>query len=258
MVDSNRELQEISDKIHKKYEKLLKARKAKENYETRKKNFYELFSEKKATYLVSGIACTLVLVFDYFVSHETLQYLARIIRIQSSVLALIFTLLDAALASLASGGLAGNNTYKKELQRKIFRPILLGLGILKLILFGLFVHDSYLTIDALGNRIFPLTTWEFLRVILPQTLFIFIVYSVLTFAGLGLFYLVGGIYFFISGFLLENPEDIEKHIRELFSHFRHNSYTEFEPNLISYGLREIYNDVNQIRSNLKERKYEQN
>ncbi len=260
MVDSYRELREISDKILQKNEKLLKARKAREKYEKKKSEFNEFFSEKKATYLIYGIACSIVLVFDFFVSHQTLQYLAKIIRVPPSSLALIFTLFDATMAILASGGLS-TNTYKRELQRKIFRPILTSLGLLKLILFGFYVYDSYLIVDAFGNRVFPLSTWEFVRVLLPQIIFIFIVYSVLTFAGLGLFYIFGGLILIVAGFLLDNPDEIEKKIRELFNHFRTISNNSFESNLQSYGLKRIYDDVSQInpiKSNFEEKKYEQN
>ncbi|MFN3781517.1 MAG: hypothetical protein ACK4SO_05025 [Candidatus Kapaibacteriota bacterium] len=261
MVDASPRLNEISEKIRKKNESLLKARKSRVKFEKKKREFDEIFWEKKPTYLVYGIACIVVLIFDFIVSHQTLQYLARILRFPPASMALIFTILDAALAVLASGGLASNDSYKRKYYRMIFRPILILLGTLKLVLFGFFVYDSYLIIDAFGNKVFPLSTWEFLRVILPQIIFILIVYSVLTFAGLGLFYVFGELFFLIWKFTLDNPDEIEKQIRELFDDFRTISPNSFESNLLSYGLKDIYDDVSQtnpVKINFEEKKYEQN
>lgn len=253
------QLQGIAQDINKKYELLLKTREAREKYESKKENFFEIFSERKQLYLVMGIVCIMVLIFDYFVSHETLQYLAQIIRLQSSVLALIFSILDGALAILASGGLAGNNTRLKELQRKIFSIILILLATTKLVLFGFFVYDSYLAIDSFGNKVLTLTSWEFIRVLLPQLIFIIIVYSVLTFAGIGLFYIVGIAWYAIYGTLLRNPLAIEEKIRTLFNkHFRYTASERFEEELQFHNLQKIYNDVNQGKSSQGVKEYGQN
>ncbi len=258
MAQNMQDLRDLSNVIFKQYERLKKSRSDKRKYDEKKENFLGIFYEKKQLYLVYGIACIIVLFFDYFVSHETLQYLARLIRIPPSALALIFSFLDGALAILASGGLAGSNMHKKELQKKTFGTILVLLGIVKLILFGIFTYDSYLVIDSFGNKYFTLTWWEFIKVLLPQTIFVIIVYSVLTFAGIGLFYIVGIAWFALYGILLENPVLIEKKIRKLFLNFRDLEPEKFEDNMKFYNLHSIHNDVNQIKDNLGVSKYEQN
>jgi hypothetical protein len=240
-----KELADIGFDIRKTYEKLKSAREANEKYLKKKEEFFEIFTEeKKGRYIVGGLLCILVLIFDYWVSHNTLEYLAEIIRIPREALALLFSLVDALLAIFASGGLAGANSRRKAIHRKAGLPILILLGAVKILLFIFLVINRYTEIDPITQQeIYILSFFDTLKIIGPQVLFVAIVYSILGLMGFGLWYILGIILYWVYKELLSKPLDYELKLQKLFHYFKENAKDEFEQSLKEQKLEEIYNEI---------------
>lgn len=251
-MDSSKNLEAVlKDKvanIRKLYEKLILAEKHFENFTNKKQEFLELFlHEKPGRYVVGGILCILVLIFDFWVSHRSLEYLSDIIRVPKEFLALLFSILDGFLAIYASGGFAGFDSHKKDIHRKSGVPVLFLLGIVKIILFVILVVNKYTEIDPnTSQEIFTLSTSDTIKIIGPQVFFVIIVYSILATNGFGLWYILGLGYYGIYRFLLQNPETLRFKLRNLFNNLKEllsNSGKDFNDFLTKEELWEIYNKI---------------
>ncbi len=199
-------------------------------------SFHKVFDENIGWYLIQGLLCIIVLLFDYWVSGNTLKYLAQTIKIPVQFLALVFTLLDAGIAILASGGLAGDNNLSRKNMRKTWHPILIILGVAKLTLFVFFVYDRY------QNQ------WGFIeqiQTILPQVLFIIIIYFILSKAGFGLWYILGKFFYGIWSTLLLDQNKLvnEQHENCIdFQTLAHNQKVDPVTKARELGIIEIYNE----------------
>ncbi|MCX7909905.1 MAG: hypothetical protein N2560_10390 [Ignavibacteria bacterium] len=240
--------------IRKQYENLLRAEKAYHNFEKKKQDFFELFSEEKTSrYVVGGVLCLLVLIFDFWVSHRSMELLADVIRVPVAFLALLFSILDGFLAIYASGGLAGLNQRRKELHKKSGVPILILLGLVKIVLFVILVINKYTEIDPnSGLEVFQLSTFDAIKIIGSQVLFVIIVYSILSTNGFGLWYLFGVIWFGFYKALLENPEKITFELRKLFNNLLELTKDGFEEILTKEQLTEIYKKVSKTNEVINE------
>ena len=258
------ELQEIVESINNLNQKLDESKHYLSEFKKKFNSFIEVFPSNKGTYLVLGIICLAVLIFDFFISEKSLLYLSDIIKIRVFFLALIFTILDGGIAILASGGLAGANLVKANSMKKIWRPILILLAIIKLILFGVLVYNSYYGGDIYGNEIIPLGSWEMVKIIIPQVFFVAITYFVLGKAGFGLYYIVGIAYFGVLKFLLSNPMMFENKLYDKCMEFKQSvgSYNNqpdaviIEEEIKNFGIQEIYWNI--ISNNNKGTKNGQN
>lgn len=209
----------IAQEMRELYAKYSFATESKRKYLEKKQNFEDFFTDKLGLYVVFGIISIAVLFFDFWVTRQAIEYLAELVYISKDLLAFLIMIIDAGLAIIASGGLAGSDYHKQQKMKKIARPILYLLGLVKIILYVILVYNSYLVLSPDGTKIFTLTTWEFIRVVAPQVIFLLIIYSVLSFAGIGLFYLCGLLYYGLYLSLLNNPETYEKKIKAGFDKF---------------------------------------
>ena len=214
------ELQQMAEEISNKRHKLQDAKFHMSRFQVKFDDFMEVFHEKKANYLIQGLLCLAALLFDFLVSEKSLGYLAQIIRMPVGLIALLFSILDAGLAILASGGLAGSNFVKKKKHVRMWRPILFVLAAIKIALFIMLIWTSYNIVDANGKLIQSLTTMDYVRIILPQVLFIAAIYVVLAKAGFGLYYLVGNSYFAIKKFLITDVNKLESEIKNNCTEFK--------------------------------------
>jgi hypothetical protein len=151
------------------------------------------------------------------VSVRTMLYLSDILRIKVEFIAIIFSILDGFIAILASGGFARIQHQKEKMQRR-YRPILVLLAIVKITLFLVYLYNSNLTVEN-GEMISQLSTLEFLRILIPQVLFIVVIYLVLGIAGFGLWFIVGRVWYGVYKFLLTNPGDIEINLKKKCRYF---------------------------------------
>jgi hypothetical protein len=220
MTDKQRsELENIKSDILKLENNLINSEKHQKKYEDKLSDFNKLFEENKGFYIVQGLICIAVLIFDFFVSTNTLQYLAQILKISVEFLAVIFSLLDGGIAILASGGLAGTNTVIQKKMRRTWRPVLFLLGFVKIVLFGVLIYNTYYIVVA-DQVMFELSSFDLLRIVVTQIIFILIIYAVLTKAGFGLWYLCGGFYYSIWKFLLSEPDYLKAKLKEELIDFR--------------------------------------
>ncbi|ROL57819.1 hypothetical protein D9V84_03645 [Bacteroidetes/Chlorobi group bacterium Naka2016] len=231
--------------IRKLNEDFERAQKSFEKFNKKKQDFLELFvHEKSGRYVVGGILCLLVLIFDYWVSHRSLEYLSDIIRVPKEFLALLFSVLDGFLAIFASGGFAGPDSSKKEKHRKSGIPILILLGLVKIILFIILVVNKYTEIDPVTSQeIYTLSTIDSIKIIGPQVIFVIIVYSILSTNGFGLWYILGLGYYGIYQLLLVNPESVKFKMRKAFNSLKEIAKDQFNDILSREELWDIYYKV---------------
>jgi len=182
----------------------------------RRKGFDNLISSKSQKLISFGVLCLLALAFDYVVSNSTMAPLARYIGIKIFILALIFNVFDAIVAILASGVTAKRVIDTKNL-KKIWRPVLWLLFIIKSSLFIAFALKGHSNV---------------LEIILMLAL-AFLVYIILDFAGEGLYFIFGKIkYWFLMEIWNKKPDDVRKQIqrqcRKLSNEIKDFGYDEDE------------------------------
>ena len=221
MTDKQKmELQVIADNIFTLKSKLERVKSHLEEYKEKYNSFVEVFEENRSGYIIQGIICIAVLVFDFWVSEKSLLYLAQILRIKVEFIAIVFSFLDGGIAILASGGLSGTNLVSRKKLQKTWRPILFILAFVKIILFALLIYTSYYMVDIDGKVIFQLETWDMLKILVPQVFFVALIYFVLGKAGFGLWYISGVVYFSVWKFLLSNPDQEEAKLKEQCNDFK--------------------------------------
>jgi hypothetical protein len=223
MTDKQRmDLQVIADKILSLKKKLDLSIQYRQVYDAKYNDFVDVFHENKGESLVKGLLCLVVLIFDFIVSQQTLFYLAIILRIDVVFIAIIFSILDGGIAILASGGLAGTNPYSRRKMQKTWRPILVLLAVVKIVLFVVYLKYSYSSniIDVDGGVSSQWGGSEMLRILIPQIFFVAIIYFVLGVAGFGLWYIVGIAYYGIWEFLLTDPVVVENKLIEKCKEFK--------------------------------------
>lgn len=224
MTDKQKmDLQIIADKITSIKSNLDSARHYLTEFNKKYNDFFEVFQEHKGTYLVQGIICLAVLLFDFWVSEKSLWYLFQIIRVKVEYLAILFSLIDGGIAILAIGGLAGTNLILRKKMQKTWRPVLIILAIIKVILFFILIYNYYIHVDENGKVLFELGSLGMIKTILPQVFFIAIIYFVLGKAGFGLWYVIGTFYFGTWKFLLASPIQEETKLNEQINDFKTTS-----------------------------------
>ena len=188
-------LKPFADKIIKLQQKIPKLKKIREDILERQESFSKHVSKDVQTYIIFGMLCVLAIIFDHFVSTNTMSPIAKSIHIPVAILALLFSLIDLGVASLASG-IRTKRFLEIEKMKRIWRPILWFLFVIKISLFVIFAYQST-----------PI------KGILIMSALAFLVYLILDFAGKGIYYLTGKIkYWFLLEIWNEKPEDIENKI----------------------------------------------
>ena len=205
-------LQSIAESIRNLNDKKEKAIQYENEFVESNNKFHRQFEGNLDRYIISGILCIAVLIFDFWVSERSLHYLAYYLGIKVQFIAILFTLIDAGLAILANGSF-GANSWNLEISKKRWRAVLIILGIIKLVLFVMMV-----VFDDPSNQFTLSSILE--KNIITQALFITVVYSVLTYAGFGLWFLIGLVYFGTWKFLLSDPSKIELDLRKHWDHFK--------------------------------------
>jgi hypothetical protein len=189
-------LKPFADKIIKLQQKLPKLTKIRKEILDRQESFLQNVKKDSQMYILFGFLCILAIVFDYFVSVNTMKPIAHLIHIPVVLLALLFSFIDLGVASLASG-IRAKKFLEIEKMKKIWRPILWLLFLIKISLFIIF---------AINNT--PI------KGILIMIALALIVYFILDFAGKGIYFIAGKIkYWFLLEIWNEKPEDIENKIK---------------------------------------------
>lgn len=205
MMDHLDFLKPIADKINSIDSKIDQARLDQENAKTSESKFLKLFTTPYGKYILYGILCLVALLFDFFVNKTTLIWLDRLTGLPVEVFAIIFLVIDGCVAVLAAGLLA-KDYIEKTKQRNMWRPVLWGLGIVKIVLFVVFVS---LVQKGSGN-----IDWVMTGI---QILFVALIYIILDNSGSGLYFLLGKLWhLFIQQIWIDTPEDLKRKKQLLF------------------------------------------
>ncbi len=198
------------DKIKKLKTKLEESKSKKLVFEKKHSDFLSLFSEPKGKLILYGVLCVMALLFDFLISTQTMGwiYILAKKRLPVELIALIFTCFDGGLAILVGGAYARNHVAK-IIERKKWRTILWGLGIIKIALFITMVKiispGSYS-----GSNL----------MMLFMVLFTGGVYVILDYMGTGLLFLLGSFRHFLETEIFnDSPETVEKKLKTAFSYF---------------------------------------
>ena len=171
--------------------KIEKAQAWHDRYNKGKGTFDSYFGDSVGKYAAFGLLCIAAMVFDYYVNSRTMAVLGRLLHTSTSLLAFILTVVDGFLAIQASGLLERRSDVLKERSMKMWTLVLWMVGTVKIILFATFVF-KYSTVMINSTVVNAL-----LIIVLPQTIFTLIIYAILHFAGAGLWYYYGSVWYAI-------------------------------------------------------------
>ena len=204
------ELQDIANDIESLKRRYDRVKQSNEKHSNKYLDFQKIFSENKSIYIIQGIICIAALVFDFWVTSTSIEYLTNVINVNSVYLAVLFSIIDAGVAILASGKLSGDDPLKVKKYKRLFRPVLVILGIVKAILFvSLIISQEESTYTGIVS-IFANSA--ILQAVIIQFVFIATVYFILGIASIGLWFIFGRLYFQFWKFLLASPYIYENKI----------------------------------------------
>ena len=157
----------------------------------------EFMSDINKEHIYFAFLCILALIFDFILSRITMKPLVKSTNMEPEVFALIFNLMDAFIAILASGILA-NDLLGKFKHKKIWIPVLWVLCLIKI---TLFVGFAFSSMKLIG--------------ILFIVLLVLLVYAILHFAGGGLYFLFGKIKFAFLEIWHDSPIQKKQELQKL-------------------------------------------
>jgi hypothetical protein len=194
-------LKPLSDKIHKANSAIPQAEKDIAEAKASEEKFLSLFTPPYGKYILFGVLCLAALLFDFFVNEQTLGWLGRMAKLPVEIFAAIFMIIDACIAVLAAGLLA-DDIIDKTKHKKIWRSVLWGLGVVKIILFLVYVTIKQ---DGFGD-----TNWYWPGL---QIIFVALIYIILDNAGSGLYYILGKFWHLVKQQIwYDNPEELRNDI----------------------------------------------
>ncbi len=162
----------------------------------------QFFKDVKKEQIYFAIVCILALLFDFLLSMKTMRPLRKYLLVPTPIIALIFNVMDAVFAILASGILIKDFKDLISIRRNkvIWLSLLWALCIVKI---TLFFQSSWF--HPQSNHIG----------IVLIIIFTLLVYSVLHFAGSGLYYLSNVVKFWFLEIWNDNPTTIKNKIQNL-------------------------------------------
>lgn len=169
--------------------KIEKAEAWHEKYSSSKLRFDSHFGESAGKYAVLGLLCVAAMIFDFMVNSRTMAAFGKLLHTNTSVLASILTVLDGFLAIQASGLLDRRSEVLKERGRKLWLVVLWIVAAVKIVLFITFwLKFAHVTVGAqeLPKNILNA---------LPNVIFTVVIYAIFHFAGAGLWYIYGNVWY---------------------------------------------------------------
>ena len=181
-----------------------------------KAQFDHHFGESSGKYAVLGLLCVAAMVFDFMVNSRTMASFGKLLATKTAVLATMLTILDGFLAIQASGLLDRRSEILKGRSSKLWLWVLWTIAGVKIILFLLF-YQMQATLWVNG-QIMP----KVMLPALPIVAFTLVIYAIFHFAGAGLWYVYGNIWYtarrLFGPDLLKLRSDLRKYESELKSH----------------------------------------
>lgn len=158
------------------------------------------FDVEHTKYLVFGLLSFLALVFDFWVSRETMKPLAQITKLKPEVVALLFNLLDALIAIYASGILAKGIISIEKAKRVggAFLWSLCGVKIILFVVYGKIIVSGHISIVGMV-------------IIIALAI---LIYAILHFTGSGLLYILTRFKYWIIKTWADDPNTLKNNNRK--------------------------------------------
>ncbi len=155
-------------------------------------------------YFFLAVVTLICLAIDFLITQQLLGWLGMMIQISPQVLALLITLLDGAIAAMASGETAVDQWEAHELRRR-WRKILWGMAAIKIFLFWIFIF------------VYQGSYQQQLHIALFAEVFIFsgvtlIIYVGLLWAGGGLVWLTSRLRLWLWHLIAGSPEHYQEQL----------------------------------------------
>lgn len=191
--------------------KIEKAQAWHEKYSSSKLRFDSHFGESAGKFAAFGLLCIAAMVFDFYVNSRTMGVFARLLHTSTATLAVILTLVDGFLAIQASGLLERRSDVLKDRSMKTWVFVLWAVAFVKILIFVTFIFKyTTLTVDGAQTAMMD----ALIIIVLPQAIFTLIIYSILHFAGAGLWYYYGNIWFSIRRLFEPNLRQLKAQYHE--------------------------------------------
>lgn len=174
----------------------------------KKNNFLNIFKNDQYKFSFFAVLAFAVLIFDYIVNNTVLIWLSKLTSAPVEFFAIIFLIIDASVAVIASGVFAKDEADKYNTM-KTWRAVLWSLALLKVIIFIIYVLIYNKNYDPI--------------LLLVQVGFIFSVYTILHLTGSGLGMVIGKMWFGISELWYEDPNELNQKYRSLWSEIDNKS-----------------------------------
>jgi hypothetical protein len=197
--------------------KIARAQERRDKLQTSKVAFEQYFGSNSGKYAALGLLCFSAMVFDLYVNSVTLKMLAGLLKTPSWLLAVMITFIDGFLAVQASGLLEVSSDVLRSRSKSRWSTILWLIAIAKIIFYVTYVFAAIPSVGLDDVAIQAIVT-----LIIPQVLFIFIIYSILHFSGAGLWYYCGHIWYAFLNSTISNVNTLiskrDGHVADLKAH----------------------------------------
>lgn len=180
------------------------------NIDLKEKEFLASAPKPHGKFFLYGLLCAAAIIFDYVITFKTTALFDEFLP--PSLLAFILSFIDLSVATLQAGTFS-KTTAGKTIAKKQWRPILWGLGLIKILLFIILVY--FIQPDE-----FELSTNWLLTII--ELLLLVLVYVIFDFAGEGIYYIFNKFKFlFLKNIWYDDkePDKVARKIKEAFYKF---------------------------------------
>jgi len=226
MAGNDKTVELLLNEIRNTQEKLKRAELKKAAVSIDKAAFQSFFESHPGRYVMYGLLCVTVMVFDFIVNGRTMVWLARMLQTGPAFIATILTLVDGFLAIQASGIFDVKNPILMERSKRKWQIILWSLAFVKMIAYVVFVVMRSQIVNADTGQAVSTGYGKVAMMAIPQLIFIIVIYSLLHICGSGLWYFIGSGWYGIRSLQSGDPSSLRKvlhkHATDLKSHCKAN------------------------------------
>lgn len=223
----------IAEKINKFNQKKVKGDKIFQEIGNKENVFLASVPNPHGKFILYGLLCLAAIFFDFVITNKTMVSFEEFLP--PAILAIILSFIDLSVATLQAGTFS-KTTAGKTIARKQWRPVLWGLGLIKILLFIILVYFIY------PDEFESSTNW-LLTII--ELLLLILVYIILDFAGEGIYFIFNKMKFtFLKKVWYEDlePSKVDSRTKKVYSDL------DLEINKNNHVKNEVYDFFNLPKS----------
>jgi hypothetical protein len=217
MAKSSDSTKIILNEMREAHLKLDRVRRKTEQVKSSLASFNEYFEAHGGRYVVFGLICLTVMVFDFIVNGRTMIWLSRMLHTQSWIIASILTLVDVFLAVQASGIFDVKDPVIMRRSKRKWQIILWSIAAIKMIAYVVFIVSRTTIISQSTGEVMETGFGKIIMMALPQLIFIVVIYSLLHICGSGIWYFIGRAWYGLRLSMIGEEQKVKTHLSKLQS-----------------------------------------